>query len=98
MDDVRLIKPYVNYDSVAQDFQQVFESGVLPEGLCKAVCKRLGILCGGETLFLTTSATTALWACLKALNIQHGDDVAISDFSFPRLQTSWKTLEPDLSS
>ena len=84
MDDVRLIKPYVNYDSVARDFQQVFESGVFTRGpYVKQFAKDLGSYVAAKHCFLTTSATTALWVCLKALNIQHGDEVAISDFSFP---------------
>ena len=33
--------------------------------------------------FPTTSATTALWTCLKILKITSGDEVLISDFSYP---------------
>ena len=33
--------------------------------------------------FATSSATTALWACLKILEIKKGDEVIISDFSYP---------------
>ena len=84
MDEVRLIKPYVDFDSVAQDFQQVFESGVFTRGpYVKQFAENLGSYVGAKHCFLTTSATTALWVCLKALNIKNGDDVAISDFSFP---------------
>ena len=32
---------------------------------------------------MTTSATTALWTCLKILDIGHDDEVAVADFSFP---------------
>jgi dTDP-4-amino-4,6-dideoxygalactose transaminase len=33
--------------------------------------------------YLTTSATTALWVCLKLLDVKSGDEVIVSDFSFP---------------
>ena len=49
----------------------------------KQFAENLGSYVGAKHCFLTTSATTALWVCLKALNIKNGDDVAISDFSFP---------------
>lgn len=84
MDDVRLIKPYIDYDSVMADFQQVFESGIFTRGhYAKQFAKNLSSYVGAKHSFLTTSATTALSVCLKALNIKPGDDVAISDFSFP---------------
>ena len=38
---------------------------------------------GAKYAFPTTSATTALWVSLKALGVGKGDEVAVSDFSFP---------------
>ena len=38
---------------------------------------------GARHAFLTTSATTALWTCLKLLKVGPGDEVIVSDFSFP---------------
>lgn len=38
---------------------------------------------GAKHGYLTTSATTALSTCLRLLNIQPGDEVILSDFSFP---------------
>lgn len=84
MDGVRLIKPYVDYNSVVEDFQRVFERGVFTQGpYAKQFAKNLSWYVGAKHTFLTTSATTALSVCLKLLNIKPGDEVAISDFSFP---------------
>ena len=84
MNSIRLIKPYVEYNSVMADFHQIFESGVFTRGhYAKLFAKNLSSYVGAKHSFLTTSATTALWVCLKALNIKPGDDVAVSDFSFP---------------
>ena len=52
MDEVRLIKPYVDFDSVAQDFQQVFESGVFTRGpYVKQFAEDLRYMWGLNTAF-----------------------------------------------
>lgn len=84
MSDIRLIKPYLNYDEVAQDFREVFESGMFTRGQhVAALRKELCAYAGASHAFLTTSATTALWMCMKLLRIQPGDEVIVSDFSWP---------------
>ena len=84
MEEIRLIKPYIEFTSIEQDFKKIFESGVFTRGQnVKEFNTALKKYVGAEHSFLTTSATTALWTCLKALDIGKGDSVAISDFSFP---------------
>lgn len=84
MENIRLIKPFLNYSAVEDDFRAIFESGIFTKGEnVNAFAKELATYVGSKHAFLTTSATTALWVCLKALNITQGDEVAVSDFSFP---------------
>lgn len=84
MTPVRLMKPYLSYDSVEQDFRAVFDSGIFTRGEnVAAFTEELASYVGASHVFLATSATTALWVCLKLLGIGPGDEVAVSDFSFP---------------
>ena len=81
---IKLIKPYISYEEVEKDFKDIFESGWFTKG--KNVNKFRESLCsytGSSYSVLTTSATTALWTCLKVLGIKEGDEVIVSDFSFP---------------
>jgi len=81
---IKLIKPYISFDEVETDFREVFESGWFTKG--KFVEDFRGDLksyTGARHAFLATSATTALTACLKILDIKIGDEVIVSDFSFP---------------
>lgn len=81
---IRLIKPYINYNEVEQEFKEIFQSGWFTKGqYVEEFRKALKIYTGAHYSFLTTSATTALSVCLKILNIQKGDEVIVSDFSFP---------------
>ncbi|MCL6419716.1 DegT/DnrJ/EryC1/StrS family aminotransferase [Aestuariirhabdus haliotis] len=83
-DFIKLIKPYIAFDEVSSELKDIFDSGQLTKG--KHVEKLVGSLkeyTGAKHAFLTTSATTALTLCLKALGIKSGDKVAVSDFSFP---------------
>lgn len=84
MEPIRLMKPYLGYDEVEEDFRAIFESGIFTRGAnVEALCRELSDYTGARHTFLTTSATTALWICLKLLGIGPGDEVAVSDFSFP---------------
>jgi dTDP-4-amino-4,6-dideoxygalactose transaminase len=81
---IKLIKPYLDYAEVEADFKAVFASGMFTKGEnVSAFMRELGAFTGAKYAYLATSATTALWVCLKALDIQPGDEVIVSDFSFP---------------
>lgn len=84
MEQIRLMKPYISFDDVEADFRQVFESGIFTRGEnVEAFRREIATYTGAKHAFLTTSATTALWVCLKLLGIKSGDEVAVADFSFP---------------
>lgn len=84
MNDIRLIKPYLSFEEVALDFHEIFQTGMFTKG--KHVEEFRQELCsytGSKHAFLTTSATTSLWICMKLLDIKAGDEVIVSDFSWP---------------
>jgi dTDP-4-amino-4,6-dideoxygalactose transaminase len=84
MNNIRLMKPYIAYDEVEAEFKAVFESGIFTRGHnVENLRNELAEYTGAKHAFLMTSATTALWMCLKLLNIGAGDEVIVSDFSFP---------------
>lgn len=81
---IRLIKPDITFSDIEQEFKAVFESGIFTKG--SYVKQFVQILCdytGAAYCNLATSATTALSMCLKLLDIKQGDEVLLSDFSFP---------------
>ncbi|MFM7403843.1 MAG: DegT/DnrJ/EryC1/StrS family aminotransferase [Erythrobacter sp.] len=81
---IRLIRPYVSFDEVADDMRQMFDSGVLTRGTnVESFRHEIAGFTGAPTCFLASSATTALWVCLKRLGVGPGDEVIVSDFSFP---------------
>jgi len=82
--DIKLIRPYIAFDEVEDQFKEVFSSGMFSNGKnVKALRKEFANYVGSDFCSLTTSATTALWLCLKLLNVKEGDEVAISDYSYP---------------
>lgn len=84
MSNMRLMKPYISFAEVEADFRGVFESGIFTRGQHVEEFRRdIAQFTGASHVHLTTSATTALWACLKMLGIGPGDEVVVSDFSFP---------------
>jgi perosamine synthetase len=84
MNNIRLMKPYIAYEEVEADFREVFNSGMFTRGQhVEAFRKEIAAFTGARHVHMTTSATTALWVCLKLLNIGPGDEVVVSDFSFP---------------
>lgn len=84
MSNIPLIRPYIDYESVRSDFEAVFNSGIFTRGMhVQAFQQEIAQFTGAKHAFLTTSATTALWMCLRLLNIGPGDEVIVSDFSFP---------------
>ena len=81
---IRLIKPYITFDEVKDEFQKIFASGWFTKGkYVDQFRKAIRDYTGAKYSFLTTSATTALSVCLKVLDIKSGDEVIVSDFSFP---------------
>lgn len=84
MDKIKLIKPYISFREISTEMEEIFDSGQLTKGQhVEKFCQSLKEYTGAKHAFLMTSATTALTMCLKALNIQPGDKVAVSDFSYP---------------
>jgi perosamine synthetase len=84
MNDIRLMKPYITFEEVESEFRNVFESGIFTRGQhVEALRKQLAEYTGAKHAFLMTSATTALWTSLKLLGVCKGDEVIVSDFSFP---------------
>lgn len=84
MEPIRLMKPAIRFEEVEADFRTVFEGGIFTRGEnVDAFCSELAEYTGAKHCFLATSATTALWVCLKLLGIKAGDEVAVADFSFP---------------
>jgi perosamine synthetase len=81
---VRLMRPYLDYAEVEEEFRAVFASGQFTRGRnVDAFVNDMSAYTGARHTFLTTSATTALWVSLKCLGVTAGDEVAVSDFSFP---------------
>lgn len=81
---VRLIKPYIDFSEVEIQFREIFERGIFTRGTnVEAFRQDIASYTGAKYAFLTTSATTALWTCLKLLGVGAGDEIIVSDFSFP---------------
>lgn len=81
---IKLIKPYISFNEIEDDFRKVFESGWFSKGpYIEEFRAEIKNYTGSQYSYLTTSATTALTMALKALNIKEEDEVIISDFSFP---------------
>jgi len=81
---IRLIRPDISFSDIENDFKSIFESGIFTKGIfvkqfTQSLCDYTGALFSN----LTTSATTALSMCLKLLDIKPGDEIILSDFSFP---------------
>ncbi len=84
MKHIPLIRPYIHFDDVEDDFAKVFSSGIFTKGEnVSAFQSEFSQYVGVKHTHMTTSATTALWVCLKMLDISVGDEVIVSDFSFP---------------
>jgi perosamine synthetase len=84
MNEIRLMKPYIKFEDVENEFRSVFESGTFTRGKnVEAFRRQISEYTGAKHTFLMTSATTALWTCLKLLGVGPGDEVIVSDFSFP---------------
>lgn len=81
---IRLVRPYISFEEVEADMRQMFADGIFTRGRhVEAFRGELAAYTGAKHVHLATSATTALSACLKLLDIGPGDEVLVSDFSFP---------------
>jgi perosamine synthetase len=81
---IKLIRPYVDLAEVIDDFRAIFDSGTLTRGpYVTRLIEALQAYTGARFVFPTSSATTALYAALRAIGIGPGDDVLVADFSFP---------------
>lgn len=84
MNQIRLMKSYISFEDVEAEFRQVFETGIFTRGpFIQQFKDKLCEFSGARYAFPATSATTALWTCMRVLNIGPGDEVIVSDFSFP---------------
>jgi dTDP-4-amino-4,6-dideoxygalactose transaminase len=81
---IHLIKPDVTFDEVADDIRAIIASGMLTRGpYVRDFEQRVADYAGAKHAFATTSATTALHLSLIAAEIGAGDEVLVSDFTFP---------------
>lgn len=81
---IKLIKPYISFDDISTELQEIFDSGILTKGkYSKLFPEKMKEYTGARYAFNATSATTALTMALKVLGIGPGDEVVVSDFSFP---------------
>lgn len=81
---IKLIKPYISFDEVEGDFKEIFDSGYFTKGVfVEKFRNEIASYTGAKYAYLTTSATTALSISLKAVGVGSGDEVIVSDFSFP---------------
>ncbi len=81
---IKLIKPYISFNEVQEDFKDIFDSGWFSKGRFVEQFRRdIASYTGAKYAHLTTSATTALTMALKLFDIKCGDEVIVSDFSFP---------------
>lgn len=81
---IKLIKPYISFEEVQNEFKEVFDSGWFTKGkFVEEFREDIKNYTGAKHCYLATSATTALTMALKAFDIKAGDEVIVSDFSFP---------------
>ena len=72
---IRLIKPYIDFNDIELEFREVFESGWFTKGkYVQQFKEKLLQYTGAKCCHLTTSATTALWMCLKI----QGSNISVS--------------------
>lgn len=81
---IPLIKPDIDFDEVSDDIKEVLNSGMLTSGkFVRDFEEQFAEFIGVKYALSTTSATTALHMSLVAKGISAGDEVLVSDFTFP---------------
>ncbi len=81
---IRLVRPYLETREIESQVSEILATGILTRGpWVDALSRRLESMTGALRAFPTSSATTALYASLRALKIGRGDEVLVADFSFP---------------
>ena len=81
---IPLIRPDIHFEEVEADISSILKSGRLTQGTyVQKFEKMFADYVGVKYAFSTTSATTALHLILSALEIGSGDEVLVSDFTFP---------------
>lgn len=84
MSQIRLMKPYISFDEVEAEMREIFDIGIFTRGQhVEAFRKEICAYTNARYTHLATSATTALSVCLKLIGVEPGDEVVVSDFSFP---------------
>ncbi|MFA5165757.1 MAG: DegT/DnrJ/EryC1/StrS family aminotransferase [Candidatus Paceibacterota bacterium] len=84
MNKIPLIKPEIPLAPTIKEIKRAFESGILTKGPnVLAFEKMIAKYVGTKYAFSTTSATTALHLSLVAMGVKQGDEVLVSDFTFP---------------
>jgi perosamine synthetase len=79
-----LIRPDIAFEDVAEDLRTVFASGMLTRGpFLEQFEAAFADRVGAAHAVAVTSATTALHLALVAHGIGPGDEVLVSDFTFP---------------
>ena len=81
---IPLIKPDLAYSEVSEDLKRILDSGRLTSGCyVREFETEFARYIGVSHAVTTTSATTALHMSLVARDIGPGDEVLVSDFTFP---------------
>jgi dTDP-4-amino-4,6-dideoxygalactose transaminase len=81
---IPIIRPSLDFDEVADDIRTVIDSGILTNGpFLRAFEDGVAAAVGVKHAIATTSATTAMHLVLAAAGIGPGDEVMVSDFTFP---------------
>ncbi len=81
---IPLTRPILDFEDVAEDFREIFETGRLTGGEFVDRFERIvADYVGARYSIATTSATTALHLALVAYRIGRGDEVLVADYTFP---------------
>jgi dTDP-4-amino-4,6-dideoxygalactose transaminase len=79
-----LITPDIHFDEVVDDFRAIFESGRLTSGpYVRRFEETVATMINMPHAIAVTSATTAMHLALAAGDVGPGDEVLVSDFTYP---------------